>query len=106
MSETVTVWRCSTCGKWSHAKRRPSSHKRLIRGLVADGTGTPDLAGEERARQMGLRVVEVHPERSGTDYRPMAGEPHLSEPYEDWYEPAGATVVCGPFERWEARPHL
>jgi hypothetical protein len=24
------LWRCTTCGKWSHAKRRPTSHKRTV----------------------------------------------------------------------------
>ena len=22
-----TLWRCTTCGKWSHARRRPKSHQ-------------------------------------------------------------------------------
>jgi hypothetical protein len=25
------MYRCSTCGKWSHAKRQPKSHKRWVR---------------------------------------------------------------------------
>ena len=25
-----TLWRCSSCGKWSHAKRKPSSHERMV----------------------------------------------------------------------------
>ena len=24
---SVTLWRCSSCGKWSHAKRRPKTHE-------------------------------------------------------------------------------
>lgn len=28
--ETVEVWRCSRCGKWSHAKRRPRQHERRV----------------------------------------------------------------------------
>jgi hypothetical protein len=24
------LWRCRTCGKWSHAKRRPTGHKRTV----------------------------------------------------------------------------
>jgi hypothetical protein len=26
----VTLWRCSQCGKWSHAKRRPKHHERAV----------------------------------------------------------------------------
>lgn len=112
-----TLWRCASCGKWSHAKRRPTHHKRLIRGLVPDG----DPAGEppqwcEPGREDGrtrfdaaaqaadweLPVVEVHEERSGTTYAPMAGEPHLLEPDEDWFEPESVTVRCGPFVEYRA----
>lgn len=25
-----TLWRCSSCGKWSHAKRRPQRHERSL----------------------------------------------------------------------------
>ncbi|PZG12945.1 hypothetical protein C1I95_24690 [Micromonospora craterilacus] len=25
-----TLWRCTACGKWSHAKRRPKQHKRYV----------------------------------------------------------------------------
>jgi hypothetical protein len=28
---TVQMYRCTTCGKWSHAKRQPRSHKRWVR---------------------------------------------------------------------------
>src|SRR3954471_24426772 len=28
--EMVTLWRCSQCGKWSHAKRRPKHHERAV----------------------------------------------------------------------------
>lgn len=30
-SESVQMWRCFACGKWSHAKRRPSEHQRFER---------------------------------------------------------------------------
>lgn len=30
MSEPIRMWRCEACGKWSHAKRRPTSHKVAI----------------------------------------------------------------------------
>lgn len=26
----VTLWRCTECGKWSHAMKRPSRHKRFV----------------------------------------------------------------------------
>lgn len=25
----VDLWRCEACGRWSHAKRRPTRHRRL-----------------------------------------------------------------------------
>jgi hypothetical protein len=31
----VTLYRCQTCGKWSHASRRPSRHQRFISAAVA-----------------------------------------------------------------------
>jgi hypothetical protein len=29
MSATFEMWRCSGCGAWSHAKRRPLAHQRF-----------------------------------------------------------------------------
>ena len=26
----VTLWRCTECGKWSHAVKMPSRHKRFV----------------------------------------------------------------------------
>ncbi|MFY1595448.1 hypothetical protein [Micromonospora sp. WMMD737] len=26
----VTLWRCTGCGKWSHAKRCPKQHRRWV----------------------------------------------------------------------------
>lgn len=37
MSETVTIWRCRECGKWSHAKRDPIAHGRYVDTLDDDG---------------------------------------------------------------------
>ncbi|WBB94226.1 hypothetical protein [Verrucosispora sp. WMMC514] len=28
--EVVTLWRCTVCGKWSHAQRRPKTHERYV----------------------------------------------------------------------------
>jgi len=25
------MWRCRTCGKWSHARRKPRKHQRWVR---------------------------------------------------------------------------
>lgn len=94
---------CKGCGKVSQAQRKPRYHRRLLRGLVADGAGTPDLTGAERAERLGFQVLEVEEERSGTTWRPIPSEPHRMEPYEDWYEPPAAWIACGPFETWTAR---
>lgn len=28
--ERVQIWRCTKCGRWSHAKRKPSWHLRTV----------------------------------------------------------------------------
>ena len=72
---TVVLWRCSTCGKWSHAERRPSSHQRWI----PRESGLP---------QGSVVVGEVEP--YGTSHE---------EPGDD----GGWMVRCGPFAEWHAR---
>lgn len=32
------AWRCSTCGKWSHAQRRPKWHRRWTQEEPPEGT--------------------------------------------------------------------
>jgi hypothetical protein len=27
----ISMWRCESCGKWSHAQRQPKTHQRFIR---------------------------------------------------------------------------
>jgi hypothetical protein len=31
MSATFEMWRCTGCGRWSHAERRPDAHQRTER---------------------------------------------------------------------------
>lgn len=39
----VALWRCTTCGKWSHAKRQPKAHKRWVQsGSVTIADREPD----------------------------------------------------------------
>ena len=45
----VPLWRCTTCGKWSHAKRRPNRHQRW----VTTGTTTAAWAGDPFAGPAG-----------------------------------------------------
>jgi hypothetical protein len=70
---TVELWRCTSCGKWSHAKRRPSAHQRMI--VLEEGSACPE---HERA-----------------DCCPLGGcgaaTPTITE-----------TRWCGPFERYVA----
>lgn len=72
MSEKL--WRCTECGKWSHAKRKPSRHERRVNDDL--GTDEPETV---------IRAVE------GWD--PETG-PEL----------VGWIVPCGPFEAWVASP--
>lgn len=37
--EIVEMWRCKGCGKWSHAKRRPSAHQRVV--VLEEGSECP-----------------------------------------------------------------
>jgi hypothetical protein len=81
--EQVELWRCSGCGKWSHAKRRPRYHHRFI---VNDEEA--DVA--TTARVAGLAVVAtVEPSWDGNPDH--AGDP------------GGVWVHCGPFTRWVAQ---
>ena len=29
-TEQIDMWRCAQCGKWSHAKRMPKTHRRWV----------------------------------------------------------------------------
>ncbi len=29
MTGAIEMWRCSSCGKWAHAARRPTAHQRV-----------------------------------------------------------------------------
>ena len=74
MSDPVTLWRCTQCGKWSHAANRPRGHQRWIPASEP----TPDPA----------TVIRHEP---GT-YDHMNG----------FTDEGGWFVACGPFEKWVA----
>lgn len=43
MTDIVMLWRCTKCAKWSHAMKKPSTHKRGI--VTNDGSPYgPDIA--------------------------------------------------------------
>lgn len=60
---TVRLWRCAGCDKWSHAKRKPRKHVRIVVDQPADecpgwdwqhccaphpcGAATPQISHEE-----------------------------------------------------------
>ena len=71
----VQMWRCSTCGKWSHAQQRPKAHQRWISAWDKPA----DYEPEERV----LRF-----------------DPGMS--FDDRDDPGGWMVECGPFEEWHA----
>jgi hypothetical protein len=75
---TEVLWRCHACGKWSHAKRRPSMHERYIK--------------LDKPEPTTLYVAEVIPADS------WAG----SEFSDGWERPGAYRVQCGPFEEWHA----
>lgn len=69
----MTVYRCTTCGKWSHAKTRPLSHQRFV-------------SGDEIAPDSAIVIREI-PASFG---------------HGESYDPGGWMVRCGPFETWRA----
>lgn len=95
------MFRCTVCEKWSHARRNPRWHKRFVAGVEAD-SDSAEVTGAARARDIGLEVIEETEARAGTTYIQSPDEPHLQEPYDDYYEPPGAWVKCGPFETYVA----
>lgn len=69
-----TLWRCTTCGKWSHAKKRPKWHERF----VPLSFGMPDS-----------RLII---DEDFGDYDHINGTTREG----------GWTIQCGPFEQWSA----
>lgn len=68
-----TLWRCTRCEKWSHAKRRPGHHHRFVaERAIADTT-------------------EVETKRT------LDGLP-----VERWEPGVGCWIRCGPFQEWAA----
>ncbi|MEU8186039.1 hypothetical protein [Micromonospora carbonacea] len=76
----ATLWRCTKCGKWSHAKRRPSSHKRWVQ------TGTETVTEMESWDTGALVEVEV-----------PTGEVQKCGPFRAW--------SAAPLETTPSRPH-
>lgn len=70
----LQIHRCVQCGKWSHAKKRPKKHQRII---VDKGQGVP------------TGVVVIH-------YTPGSYD-HLN----GYGDPGGWTVECGPFQTFD-----
>lgn len=77
MSDVVQMWRCTSCGKWSHAVRRPKTHQRFI----SAGDKAADYESSEP-------VIRFEPPMSFDGY---GGD-----------DPGGWSVECGPFEEWHA----
>jgi len=74
VTEPITLWRCTQCGKWSHAVKRPRRHQRW----VPYGEPTPDPATVIRQ------------------------EPGVYDHMNGFTSEGGWFVVCGPFEEWLA----
>jgi hypothetical protein len=77
----MIIYRCATCGKWSHAQSKPKTHQRWVRD-EGTGDGFPQSFREED-------VIEYIPAfyggHEGVDYMP-----------------GGWKVRCGPFDIYEA----
>jgi hypothetical protein len=70
--QTFTLWRCSACGKWSHAAKRPKYHQRCVFDEPREGTAVISHDAGFPADEYGALSPEV------------------------WW------VKCGPFETWTA----
>lgn len=70
--QVETLWRCSGCGKWSHAVKKPASHQRPV--FEEPATDVP--------------ILNHYPVLYDANTEPISRE--------SWW------VRCGPFERWEA----
>ena len=84
VADPETLFRCSRCGKWSHAQRMPRQHKRFIPNVS-------DLTEQE------LRALAY------IEGLPVVG---VEEPWydEDGRSRGGVWVACGPFQTWVATP--
>jgi hypothetical protein len=91
--EVEHVHRCTVCGKWSHAKRRPPHHKRFIvnpdEPVQLEGTARTAATAAEIASDLELTVYE-------TIEPTWAGDPRVEE------DPGGVWVYCGPFATYAA----
>jgi hypothetical protein len=90
-------WRCSACGKWSHAKRKPRTHERIIpwgkyeewcdaEGVDIYPVDRHGITEESRMVYKGVPVVNVVTDR---------------EPDTNALVEVSVVLACGPFETWE-----
>lgn len=103
--EPVKVWRCACCGKVSMAERKPKFHEARLRGLQADGAGTPELTAVQRAAALKFQVLYVRFDPATEDPDPGDMSEALFGAIEPWDESdprfmGEVVVACGPFEAW------
>lgn len=72
----MMMWRCSACGKWSHAQRKPKHHQRWVSG----STHTEPPVGATVTQE----VEPIYDHLNG------------------FTSDGGWFVECGPFEEWRA----
>lgn len=92
---TERIFRCAKCGKWSHAQRRPTWHKRtLMDGPPADHNGWDGTPARRVAWASGYRDADVIEEVEAAEVQTEVDDFHRAPGY--------VVVRCGPFETWEA----
>lgn len=101
--EAVRLWCCTSCGKWSHAQRKPSSHQRVIRdGGPAEHNGYEHTPARRVALASGYKAEDILEEEEGFWADEVRTNEHGDgEPDETWH-PGHVVVRCGPFEAWTA----
>lgn len=70
---TIRLYRCSVCGKWSHAQKQPKQHKRWVR--EGEDGFDPDKAEPPLYDGYGSML---QPEGHGIDCGPF--EPWIARP--------------------------
>ena len=101
MTGAVTLWRCSKCGKWSHAQRRPKRHERYIRE-----DDIPDVDWREPGERINPLWMSASERPVEVDGCPVidwneGGSGAYDSP-EDIYTQGYVRVWCGPFDEWQA----
>lgn len=78
----ITLYRCSVCGTWSHANRKPKFHRAFVRN--DDG-------------ELAERIPRPYGPDDLIEFVDASSYPYEGD------DPGGWRFRCGPFDTYEAR---